>query len=47
MKNLYTMDDFNFTNFLIYRVMDALRKVPVIAAFAKQFQETTFRKSYR
>ena len=46
LSNLRTMDDFNFTNFLSDRDMDALRKVPVIVSFAKLFQTTTSRKCY-
>ena len=38
LSNLRTMDDFNFTNFFSDKEMDALRKAPVIAYFAKLFQ---------
>ena len=46
LKNLYTMDNFNFTNFLVDIMKGCSTKGTVIAAFAKRFQATTFRKSY-
>ena len=45
LENLRTMGDFNFTNFLVIEWWDAPRKAPVIPAFAKLFQTTSFRKS--
>ena len=45
LENLRTINDFNFT-FLVKGWWHALRKVPAIAAFAKQFQTKSFRKSY-
>lgn len=46
LEDLRTTDHFNFTNFLGDRVMDAQRKVPVIAALTKRFQAISFRESY-
>ena len=45
-EDLRTTDHFNFTNFLGDRVIDAQRKVPVIAAFTKRFQAISYRESY-
>ena len=40
LENLHTMNDLYFTNFLSERErLDALRKVPVIAAFANRFKQ--------
>ena len=44
MKNLYTMDDFNFTNFLIDRVMGCSKKSASYCCFRKAVSRNYFQK---
>ena len=49
LENLRAMDDFNFPNFLSDKVMGSSTEIttaPVIAAFPKLFQITSFRKCH-